>query len=640
MKKFYLLMLLVSILFTPKSNAQVITSEADPSYIMLGYNEVIGQIYQYDGIGGTDDDGTVGCAARITSDMLKRYPGAKITALNIGWSNPDTPGKCTLFVRNAINGVDVASAEGTLSFGWNEIKLSKSITIPDNPKDLYIGYFVDVPANTICIPTFYPKNIKGSCLLWRDGETDNEGNNKWTDMSADFGSIALQARVEEPTDKFYNMVDVTDVNYYTMQVLDEETRFDFSVKNHGMNDVYNVMTRFEKDGKTYDVECSMPAPLYPGCTADVHGKMKALGSGSISFKLTEIDGAPNQLAAGRDLNVMTMPRAVADKYRRTPMIEFFESEGINIIPKYYNEFFLPGYQGFEDDIILVQHHVGDGYTVGNDESLRLMLDMMDNDSTLITVPVMMLDRTNYIDMPVKFDYKPMFSILFPDFARPMYEFARNMPTFASVNIETTAGADEKSGTVTVSGNIEDGILPEGENLYITTYLVAGTEYSGTQQFLSQEELDQYCDPESKLYPHHNLLKQSLTPMFGEELDVHSGSYSRTYQFTLNKYDDINNIYAVSFLTRGAKNKDRFNRYVLNACRRYITGTNGIDNASASDVKVSVKDGRITVEGSYDSYRVYDVTGAQTTASQLSRGIYIVKVSTAEGLKTTKIFINK
>ena len=639
MKKHYLLSFLLGFLCTTAAVAQVVTSEGDPSYIMVGHNEPVGQIYQYDGIGGTDDDGTVGCAARITADMIGRYAGARISALNVGWSNPDTPGKCKLFVRNAINGEDVATAEATLVFGWNELELDESVLIPENSGDIYIGYYVDVPANTICIPTFYPKGIEGSCLLWRDGELDAQGNKVWTDMSADFGSIALQAKVEDPTDKFYDMLQLTGVNYYTMQVLDEESRFDFSVKNVGMNEIYSVNAHFEMDGKTFDSECSMPAPLYPGCTATVQGRMKALGSGKYTLTINELDGAKNKINDRRELNIMTLTRAVADKYSRTPLIEFFESESINIIPKYYNEFFMPGYVGYEDKMILVQHHVGDGLTVGSDESLRLMLDMVDNDSTLVTVPVMMLDRTNYIDMPVRFDYTPMFSILFPDFARPMYDFAINMPTFADIKVEACAEPSSKQGTVTVSGNIEDGVLPDGENLYITTYLVKKEEYSNQQTFIDQEEMDQYCDPETKMYIHHNVLRQRLTPMIGEELDVHSGKFTRSYDFTLRKYDEIGDMYAVAFLTRGAMNMDRYNRYVLNAARRDLSDANAIEDVTGSDVKVYVKGGRITVEGNYDDFSVYDMTGAEVNASSLSKGIYVVKVVSDKNIKTFKISIN-
>ncbi len=639
MKKIYLLLLLCSIFFNNRVLAQAVTSEGDPSYIMLGYNVSVGQIYQYDGIAGSENDGTVGCAAKITADMLKRYAGAKITALNIGWSNLDTPGECKIFVRKEINGEDLASSESVLAFGWNEIQLNTSIEIPENPQDIYIGYFVQVPANIKSIPIFYPKGIKGSCLLWREGELDANGNRVWTDMSSEYGSIAMQAKVTEPTDKFFNLIEVVGTNYYTMQVLDEESRFDFDIKNHGMNEVYNVIAHFEYEGKTYETECSLPYPLYPGCTGTVSGTMKALGSGKTVFKVTEIDGEANKLKGETVLDVMTMPRDVANKYKRTPIIEYFESENINISPKYYNEFFKPGYEGYEDDMILVKHHVGDDLSIGDDESLKLILDIVDNDSSLVTVPVMMLDRMNYVDMPVKFGYTPMFSILFPDFARPMYDFAIGMPTFAKVGIETSVDPATKKGSVIVNGNIEEGVLPDNENLYITTYLVKKELYSSMQQFLSQEEMDKYCDPETKMYIHHNVLSQALTPMLGEELDVHSGSFSRSFNFTLDKDEDVNNMYAVSFLTRGAKNKDRYNRYVLNSARKDLSDVNGIENVNSSDVNVSVHNGRIVVDGDYESFRVYDIAGTQVNNTELGNGIYVVKVITKNGIETSKIFIN-
>lgn len=639
MKKIYLLFLFISMFLCNVATAQKVTSENDPSYIMLGYNEPIGTIYQYDGIGGADVDGTVGCAARITAEMLRPYAGAEISALNVGWSDPDMPGSCQLFVRNSINGEDIASAEAQLMFGWNEIELDKKIKVPENPGDIYIGYFVYVPANTICVPTFYPRGIAGSCLLWREGETEADGSRRWTDMCDDFGSIALQAKVQDPTDRFFDMLEVTGTRNYSLQVLGEESRFDFSVRNRGMNEIYSVTTLFEQDGKTFEYECAMPAPLYPGCTADVHGRMKAVGSGKINFSVTEIDGAPNKTVGERVLDVTAMPRSVADKYRRTPLMEFFESEGINIIPKYYNEFFLPGYAGYEDDIILVQHHVGDGFCVGKDESLGMMLDIVDNDSTLITVPVMMLDRTDYIDMPVKFDYTPMFSILFPDFARPLYDFAIKMPTFAEVSVAASADDDTRKGTVKVTGNIEGGIIPAGEHLYITVYLIKKSEFSNQQQFLSQEEMDLYCDPDTKMYEHHNVLRQTLTPMIGEELDVESGSFERTYDFTLDKYDSADDMQAVAFITRGAHNTNRYNKYVLNAARADVGNANSIYTAAAGGISVIAEGGRINVSGSYDRFEVYDVTGARTASSSLAPGMYVVKVYSGSDVASFKVFIN-
>ena len=639
MKKIYLLLLLVCSLLSIDSKAQVITSEADPSYIMLGYNEPIGQIYQYDGIGGVDYDATVGCAVKITAEMLKEYVGATIKALNIGWSNPETPGKCVFFVKKSINGEDIASSEHTLYFGWNEVSLDTEYVIPEQTEDLYIGFFTVLPANTICLPTFYPKGVEGSCMLWREGDEDSDHNRVWTDMCTEYGSLAIQAKVEDPSDKFYDMLEVTGTNYYTMQVLNEKSRFDFSVKNKGMNEIYSVLAHFEKDGNVYDEEVYIPAPLYPGCTAQLRSNMKALGSGKTNFSVTALDGSENKIKEKRELDIMTMPRSVANNYKRTPLIEFFASESINIIPKYYNEFFKPGFEGYEDKMILVEHHVGDGLTIGNDESLGLMLDIVDNDSSLITVPVMMLDRTNYVDMPVKFNYTPMFSILFPDFARPMYDFAINRPTFANVNIDTKVDETTKKGTITVSGDIAEGILPEGEHLYITTYLIKKKEYSNSQLFLSQEEMNKYSDSETNMYIHHNILAQRLTPMIGEELDVKEGKYNRSFDFELEKNDDISNFTAVAFLTRGAKNKDRFNRYVINAERKELSSTNHINDVNIeSDVEVKVINGKVVVSGNYEDFYIYDTVGNITT--NLVNGFYIVKVKTMKGTEIFKIFINR
>lgn len=72
--------------------------------------------------------------------------------------------------------------------------------------------------------------------------------------------------------------------------------------------------------------------------------------------------------------------------------------------------------------------------------------------------------------------------------------------------------------------------------------------------------------------------------------------------------------------------DRISGEILNADKMKIDSTvDGIADAEADDLNIYVNDGRVVVEGDYDSMRVYDVNGIMHDNTDLASGVYIVQV---------------
>ncbi len=67
------------------------------------------------------------------------------------------------------------------------------------------------------------------------------------------------------------------------------------------------------------------------------------------------------------------------------------------------------------------------------------------------------------------------------------------------------------------------------------------------------------------------------------------------------------------------------------------GTQGIGDVEGSDIKISVLDGHICVEGVADEYvRVYDIAGRMVPNRSLPLGVYMVKVGALPARKVVVV----
>lgn len=547
--------------------------------VNVGYNFAVETIYQYDGVGGLEKDTKASALIMLTPDMLRPYAGAKITSLRIGWSDPEHSSPSTIFIRTAMDsqkGEILAQGSGTLKYlgnnSWNVIKFDAAYVIPEEPVTLYVGYTCEMAKNSYPIAKLYPTNQPGSNYVWRaDMDKDQEGNEIWTDL-CDMGALAIQAVVDGTSAQLNNLLQVSGFTYFPVQTLGStSTNGTIQVKNMGANSITKFTLTYDLDGETHDqvVTCSSIAK---GASTKLTIPIYGMGSGKGTVHVSKIGTAQNRLEKKFEFDMVSIPADVAKKYKRRPIIEFFESEGEYRVPTYYDEYFKPGYMKHKDEVTLVAHHLNDQFMLGRDEATTMMIDFADGDLSQVSIPALMFDRTKQAANPACLLDAPYEFVVFEWYAdQYCYNPALSIPTYVSVNVsKNDLAADDLSWTV--SGNIAEGVLDE--DLYLTCYLVEDQVETDSQDKPVTYDKDDDKKDDGKgddkgegyapgYYVHDNVIRERLTPMYGVKIG-RGGDYSVDFSTSMEEEYKLQDLRVVAFVHRGKEGNDRFHRNVMNS----------------------------------------------------------------------------
>lgn len=619
----------------------LISLSASAVTVNVGYDCPDDYIYQYDGIGGLEKDAHIGAMIRLTPDMYLPYLGAKIKSLRIGWADPDHTSACEIIIRRTLDstGEVLATGKGTLRYKseWNIINFDTPLVITEDLGTLYIGYYADIKKGAYAISKVYPTNQQGSNYVWRDDmDKDEQGNEIWTDL-CDMGALAIQAVVDGTSAQLNNLLEVSSFTYVPIQTLGSTaTSGTIHVKNKGANSVSKFTLTYTLGGETFDqvVSCSS---LAKGKSANITIPVYGMGTGRGTVSVSKIGTSDNRLANSFDFDMIAVPSDVAKKYKRRPLIEFFESEGEYRVPKYYDEYFMPGYSKHAKEMTLIAHHLNDQFMLGRDEATTMMVDFADGDYTQVSIPSMMVDRTKQAANPACALDAPYDFIVFEWFAdQYVYNPALAVPTFASVNIEPTpivmSNARKADGEeieyfnlLDVNGYIEPGVLTD-EDLYLTVYMVEDQVESDSQDKpVTYDDKDDKKAPSAAparkeddkdqvapgYYVHDNVIRERLTPMYGKKVTVNSsGFYYEMFEFELEDEYKRDDLRFVAVLHRGSEGHDRFHRNVINCAE--LKGSN-IFNYHPQSIE-EILSGQL--QNTY-----YDLQGR--TANSRSNGVIIV-----------------
>ena len=231
---------------------------------------------------------------------------------------------------------------------------------------------------------------------------------------------------------------------------------------------------------------------------------------------------------------------------------------------------------------------------------------------------------------------------------PYYEYGRihqsngywnrinaiNQPSFANVYLEANFNKNSRKLDIIITGKRTDEYVEMKENPVLTVLL---TEDS----LISRQRATNYSYIRN--YVHNNVLRTNVSAIWGDSISWIGNTYKKEYSTQLNEEWIWERMKIVAFISKpylgDYKDIEVINCNDLALKDAYIeTSINEVDEQMPNN-KLLIKDKRILVSGNYDDFRIYSTNGTLiNNNSQLSPGIYLVKLRTKEEISSIKVVI--
>lgn len=631
------LLLLASLLLASVGANAVETK--DLGYVSVGKN----QAWFNDGYKSGQDETEMGVGVKLPAAMVSNYVGCKVIGFRIGWGNADMPGELNIFLREGhFNAPDVVTQKATVYNdsksmkyvdNWNEIKLDNPYVIPENPADLCMGFYVSFPANTVSFSmsgqSARPEN---SIFFSFSDELEEDGvTRKWFDAHYQYPPVLMVAIVEIPDGKGSVIAaEITMIQSPGIQRIGELRTAYTTIRNHGTEDITSVKLHYSIGDQSYDHVQQLGGGIAANEQKAVYLPTVALATGNTKIEISEINGKPNTYKQDITYPMLAVPVSVAAKYKSRPVAELFMSETLHYSPYYMDSLFMPTYQKHAHEVSMICHHPKDQFMTGEDEDSQLG-GLFCNFSDKGSYPSVVFNRSAMPTYPTPNTESILYNILYPMYAESPYTEILGRPTFASVNVETSMNQAGDELQITVSGNIAENILPEGEEMYTSVYVMEDGVKSTAQDWSDDAQKLAY----GGVMVHQGIIRQRPTSVYGDKL-IAAGDYSTTYTVDIDPEEwNTENMRVVALLHRRPNNK-LFERQVINSGEVSLS-TASIHEVAADGtmVTVTVTDSRaIEVNGSTEGVSVYTIGGKSVANANLVPGIYVISTNSIK----TKVIV--
>ena len=612
MQRFCSFILLLCLMFTASLQS---VAQSTSGKVYVGYAKYDDQIWEYDGL-SLQFNAKVGCAIRLTKDMLAPYVGGTIIGMRVGWDTSTQTGTYEGFVRTDFNSENLATGRATVKYsysdtypGWNNMTLT-SYEITEDVDQLIVGFTTNLKKDVCAIPTLYPHDTPNSCFLWVEGDNDEAGNPRWVDMK-DRGILPILLVIKDSKGTF-NYVPV--INLLTDNGIQQtETTDDvlMRIKNMGSQKINNIEVTSRQGDQTWSK--TITASIATGATSKVFlAPIYCFHTGDVELSITKVNNKELANPITHTLNIIGVPEDVASQYTRRPLVEYYESENSYRSARYFDEYVKDPVTRKANSITFVCQHLDDQFMTGDDDATTLALSLCSGDSSQVSIPAMTVDRamaTDNILFQMVTTPNPMFDVLTQSSdAQAVFNAAARRPTFVSLNVAGVLAADKETLNVAVNGDVAPGIMSEGENLRLTVYLMERNVESDSQLFWNEDEKEEY----QGVYTHTNVIREILTAPEGDPITA-GGSIQAAYQTELYPEYNAENLYLVAFVHRDGKLGGK-RMHVFNSAEGNIEEATGIK---------SIDNGQLTTNNA-----VYDLSGREilnckSLNCKLPKGIYII-----------------
>ncbi len=607
MKRFYSYLLFLSLMISGSLQG---VAQSTSGRVYVGYAQYDDQIWEYDGL-SLQFDAKVGCAIRLTREMLEPYVGGTIVGMRVGWDTSSQTGTYEGFVRQDFNSENLSTGKATVRYsygdanpGWNNMTMT-SYEIPEDIDQLIVGFTTNLKKGVCAIPTLYPHYTPNSCFLWVEGDDDDEGNPNWVDMN-DKGILPILLTIKDSAGKF-NFIPV--INLLTDNGIQKtETADDviMRIKNMGSQKINNIEVTSRQGEQTWSK--NIQVSIASGATSKIFlAPIYCFHTGDVELSITKVNNRALASPVTRTVNLIGVPQDVASQYTRRPLVEYYESENNYRSARYFDEYVSAPVKAKENAITFVCQHLDDQFMTGDDDATSLAVRLCSNDSSRVSIPAMTVDRamaTDNILFQMASTPTPMFDVLTQsNTAQAVFNSAAKRPTFVSLEVSGKLTQGTENLTVEVDGDVAPGILPEGESPRVTVYLMERDVESDSQLFWNEDEKDSY----QSMYTHHNVIREILTDPEGDPIS--EGNIHTAYQTELDPTWNADNMYLVAFVHRDGKLGGK-RMHVFNSAIGEITEATGI---------VRIQSGQLTTDNRQQA--IYNLAGQRL--SKMQKGINII-----------------
>ena len=640
MKKFYTTLCLTMLLslfigqnamatspWKANSNAnrisEVETTAEESENIYIGHCSSNDEIWPSDGV-SLDRDARVGIGVKLTREMYEKFIGAKIVGMRAGWDDEGSDALFDCFVRTgSFTGPDLVSGKGMASFGWNDIMFKNPVEVP-NTNDLYIGFYTELQKDVCSIPFVYPYinyDVLNCAYSHIEGETDNNGKEKWVNMSSYWQPVAIMLIIADEEGLFKNLLVFGNIETEVIVTKGETSSGIFDLTNKGTNDIESLEITTTLGEETNSIEVALSKPIVRDSRSFINMPIHCFGAGEHTITITKVNGEAAKDIYEQKVTLIGVPTEVAEKYTHRPVVEFYSSENNYRHPIYFDEYFYPQVDLFKGELTILCQHLDDQFQTGKNEAETAMVELCAMDSMKVMVPAVAVNRSYYSSSIAQINGTPFQNgIILPEYNVPLYEDVIAKPTFADINIKGEFDKETSQANVTVYGHIEDGIMPAGEDMYLTVYLMEKDVESWDQMFWEDKPGEV---PEPKLYVHKNVIREIITDFWGDSLNQSSGDYEQAYtiDIDLEEYKG-ENLYIMAHLNRGPQNNN-LNRNIINSTEMELGIESSVDNIiNDSQYIIRLEGGKILVNNQVAN--LYNLSGSQVLNENVAPGIYIVK----------------
>lgn len=538
-----------------------------------------------------------------------QFAGNQIRTVRIGFGAAAT--QTTIFIAESLTGKKLyEQSVGGCRKGWNTIELTTPFDIPES--DFYVGY---TAKGNNHIGLSGEANEDG-CWLAYKGEWDNAFQNGW-------GSVCIQVGIGGD---HMPQFDLAITKFYP--------EFKMS-SQEGVTVIAEIANKAIQTVTSYDITCKIGDKeavtetvhtILKRGTSEIY-KTRLLAEGlskfnPITVKVSNINGSETD--ANENNNVAeTQVYIYKEAYPRKTLLEHFTTEKCSYCPGGAKT--LTKAVDRNPNIIWVSHHVGygvDEFTIKESNSYLPFYGSLNG------APMFMTDRTRMSNCPTEYPVTPIHTDY--NIVATNLNEALSIPAFIKLDIESEYHTDAQEINVTVSGEAFADFFEFEDSALVTVFLTEDSIKAIAQAGAGGS------------YIHNHLIRAVLSDVYGTPIEFDGNTFSQTFTGKIDSKWNLDNLNVIAFVNGMGLNSageiDYINSPVYNAeiklSPSIIADIQPINKRE--EVYVYPEDGKIKVNGEYESLNVYTLGGNEVLNECLSSGIYLVKVIRADKVTVKKV----